>query len=366
MIKCLYFGVCGGCSLQNLEYSTQIENKKKDLAKSISFEDIIAFSGNEFGYRNRMDLLFTKQGLGIRKCGRWDQTIDIEQCLICNKRLNDIILEIRNFFKNIDYFNLKKHTGTFRYSVIRTPRKDSSISFVLNSEANTLNDSIEKIKEFSKITNVKNIAITYVPPNREMSISDDYFMVKGLDFLKEEYLGKNFRFAIQGFFQNNSEMAEKMQSYCNNLFRKYNTKGSYLLDLYGGVGTFGIINSNLFKEVLIIESMNSCINAANENIKENNLKNVKGIVLDAKHLKKIEFNKPLFVITDPPRSGMHHKTIEYLNYIKPELIIYISCNVKQLSKDIQKFKEYKIKSAALFDLFPQTNHSEAIIELEKK
>lgn len=366
MTKCPYFGECGGCSLQNLEYATQIENKKKELANIIDFEDIIVFPSNEFGYRNRMDLLFTEKGLGIRKKGRWDKTIDIEQCLICNEELNKIILEIKNFFKNVDFFDLKKHIGTFRYSVIRTPRKDSSISFVLNSESNKLNDAIEKIKEFSKITNVENIAITYVPPNREMSISDDYFMVKGSDFLKEGYLGKTFKFSIQGFFQNNSEMAEKMQRYCNELLKRYNTKDSYLLDLYGGVGTFGIINSELFKEVLIIESVKSCIDAANENIKENDIENAKGIVLDAKYLKKVELDKPLFVITDPPRSGMHPKTIEHLNKIKPELIIYISCNVKQLGKDIPKFKDYKIKSAALFDLFPQTNHSEAIIELVKK
>ena len=194
MIKCPYFGECGGCSLQNLEYCIQIESKRKELINSIGFDDIKIFSGKEFEYRNRMDLLFTEKGLGIRKKGRWDKTIDIEQCLICNEKLNGIMIELRNFFKNVDYFDLKKHIGTFRYAVIRTPRKDSSISFVLNSKSNKLNEAIEKIKEFSKITNVEHITITYVPPNTEMSISDDYFMVKGSDFLKEEYLDKTYNF----------------------------------------------------------------------------------------------------------------------------------------------------------------------------
>jgi len=89
-------------------------------------------------------------------------------------------------------------------------------------------------------------------------------------------------------------------------------------------------------------------------------------LLDAKNLKKLKFIQPLFVITDPPRSGMHPKTIEQLNILKPEIILYVSCNVEQLAKDIIKLKDYKIKSAAIFDLFPQTNHIEVIIELVKQ
>ena len=76
--------------------------------------------------------------------------------------------------------------------------------------------------------------------------------------------------------------------------------------------------------------------------------------------------KDLYVITDPPRVGMHEETIIQLRKLKPKLIIYISCNVDQLAKDLPKFKDYKIKSAAVFDLFPQTNHMESVIELVLK
>ena len=79
----------------------------------------------------------------------------------------------------------------------------------------------------------------------------------------------------------------------------------------------------------------------------------------------LEKIKPLFVILDPPRSGMHQKTINHLNQLLPEVIIYISCNPQQLGKDIPRFRKYKIKSVALFDFFPQTFHSEVIAELVK-
>jgi 23S rRNA (uracil747-C5)-methyltransferase len=63
---------------------------------------------------------------------------------------------------------------------------------------------------------------------------------------------------------------------------------------------------------------------------------------------------------------MHPKTIEQLNKLKPKAIIYISCNIEQLGKDLPKFKDYDTKNVAMFDLFPHTPHVEAIVELMLK
>jgi tRNA/tmRNA/rRNA uracil-C5-methylase (TrmA/RlmC/RlmD family) len=60
---------------------------------------------------------------------------------------------------------------------------------------------------------------------------------------------------------------------------------------------------------------------------------------------------------------MHPKTIDQLNKLKPKVIIYISCNIEQLGRDLPKFKDYKLKSSALFDLFPHTPHAEGVVEL---
>lgn len=397
---CPKFGTCGGCTAQHIEYSLQLENKKKALAHALdahtlgahtlgahtldnafSEDNIKVFSGNEFHYRNRMDFLFHQKGIGLRKKDDYKKIIDIEKCVISNEELNKLLAEVRSFFENkpniladastntsTDIFNVNLRTGTLRYVVIRTPQNDSSISFVLNSDSKRIDETTEQIKEFAKITSANNVLVAYVPSQIDMSISDDFFVVKGSEMLKETYLGKTFFYHAQGFFQNNSEMAEKMHEYCNKLLTSYSqyAKPAHLLDLYGGVGTFGIINADLFKGVTIVESVKQCIDAADKNIEINKIKNAKAVVLDAVQLKKLSLPEPLFVITDPPRSGMDMKTIEQLKILKPKLILYISCNVQQLAKDIPKFKHYKIKSAALFDLFPQTIHSEAVVELVRQ
>jgi tRNA/tmRNA/rRNA uracil-C5-methylase (TrmA/RlmC/RlmD family) len=237
----------------------------------------------------------------------------------------------------------------------------------LNEDSNKTADAIEKIKSFAKISSASSILVTYVPKDTDSSISEEFFVVKGSDMINEYYLNKSFEYSVQGFFQNNTAMAEKMHQYVNELIKAHGlekTKDLNLLDLYAGVGTFGINNSELFKKVFIVESDKHCIDSANVNIKKNNLKNADATLMDAAGLKKLRLENPLFVITDPPRSGMHPKTIEELRRIKPKNMIYISCNVEQLGKDLKKFSKYTLKSVAMFDLFPQTPHIEAIVELE--
>ncbi len=364
--RCRYFGKCGGCSFQHIDYSSQLEEKKKTLQKATGFEEIAVVHGSEYFYRNRMDFVFFDSGVGLRKKKDWKTIIDIDNCVIAEPKINAILSEAKNFFKSEDAFDVKKHSGTFRYIVVRVTDIDSCASFVLNSKSPRLKQAIEKIKEYSKTCTAQNIVIAYVPPNTDVSVSADFFAVKGSVMLYTTLIGRRFCFSSQGFFQNNNLMAEKMQEYVNNILKNYETKDAELLDLYGGVGTFGIINSGLFSSSTIVESVKECIDCAEKNIEENGIKNTKAVLLDAKQLKKLEFKKRLFVVTDPPRSGMHPKTIEQLNALKPEAIIYVSCNIGQLAKDIPKFKDYSVKSAALMDLFPQTPHSEAVVELLRK
>ena len=366
--RCKYFGVCGGCCTQHLEYDLQLSNKRKLFARAIKVsEDFVeVFSDEEYGYRNRMDFVFHRNGLGLREKGKWWKVVNIDNCAIANNKLNFLLKEIKDFFVDCDFFDLKEKVGTFRYAVIRTPQDDSSISFVLNEDSKKLTEAIDKIKEFAKISSAKNIVVTYVPSKTDHSTSSEFFVVKGSDMLEESYLGKTFHYSVQGFFQNNHEMAEKMVSETKKTLENYHTSDSGLVDLYGGVGGFGITNSDKFKELIIVENDKNCIDAAKKNIERNNLTHARAYAMDAMRLLKVDLPEKLFIVTDPPRSGMHPKAIKAVNELDPEVIVYISCNVLQLGKELGRFKNYKLKSAKLFDLFPQTNHCEGFVELVRK
>ncbi len=360
---CPYFKKCGGCAFQDIDYTTQLENKREKLSQALRFEEIPIFSGSDYNYRQRMDMVFHPRGLGFREKGSWQNIVDVEKCVISNEELNTLITEIREFFHGVDAFDFKTHVGTFRFAVMRTPPSDSAVSIVLNKDSDRLPEAQIKVKDYAEKTRAQNVLMTYVTHDSGASISDEYVVVKGSDMLNETYLGHTFRYHAQGFFQNNHDMAEKLHAHCHDLLKSYPTQEAHLLDLYGGVGTFGIINSGLFKDVTILENYEPAIQACEGNIKENKLSNVKPILMDAKHLKILELPEPLYAILDPPRSGMNPRTLKRLNEIKPELIVFISCNVKLLRRELPYLSNYKIKSAVLFDLFPQTPHQEAVIEL---
>jgi len=401
--RCPYYGKCGGCDAQHIDYATQLEQKKRALAdalkcKDFSADDVAVFSDNEYGYRNRMDMAFWnnwflsagrelpegdngRDRLGFRGKGKWFEVVDIDKCAISNDRLNELLAEVRAFFvdtdEDFDAYDLNKKTGAFRYSVIRTPAGDSSICFILNADSTRLDEAMVRVKKFAlgggngsagswKGCSANNVSVAYVGSETDVSVSEEFFVIKGSDMLIGDLMGKKFEFSVQGFFQNNSAMAEKMHRYVHELLEKSDRgQWAFLLDLYGGVGTFGINNADLFHKVLTVESFAPSIDSAKKNIERNKVANAEAMVLDAQYLKRLSLpSKDLYVITDPPRAGMHPKTIEHLRKAKPKVIIYISCNVSQLKSDLPKFTDYKVKSAAVFDLFPQTRHMESVVEME--
>ncbi len=362
--RCKYFGTCGGCAAQDVDYELQLATKLEGLRNAIgAMVEPSVHSGGIYNYRNRLDLVVSEGGLGFHVKGRWWKIIEIERCEIAAEKINRLIGEFRAYFEVPDYFHLKQKSGTLKHVVLRASRHEAALSFVVNPESDKLQAAIEQITDFAGGCSAQHVLLTKVSPNSSVSVADDYRVIKGCDLMREEISGKTFYYPLQGFFQTNTDMSERMHDYCRALICQYATKDMQLLDLYGGVGTFGIINADLFRKVLVVESVSTAIEAARKNAQVNSVQNLEALTLDAKHLKQIELESPLFVISDPPRSGMDDKTIERLRELQPEVIVYVSCNMKQLLIDLPKLSGYKLKSAALFDLFPHTPHAEAVIEL---
>jgi 23S rRNA (uracil-5-)-methyltransferase RumA len=376
MIKCSLFGICGGCSCQNLEYTHQLENKVRRIKDSLAQHNLTVasvdvFSGEEYNYRSRMDFIFHEGGVGFRSKSDFQKVVDVQFCHISDEKINTCLAEIRKWFLShkavLEPFNLRRKKGTLRYAVIRASKftDDSSISFVLNSDSSRLAEHIDLIKDFAKKSVAKNIVVTYVPTEKDMSISDDFFVVKGTEFLTEDLNGFVFNYPIQGFFQNNPALAAEMIKYCSLKFVNIPAK-STLLDLFGGVGAFGISIGSKFERTLVVDNVVSSIDCAKSNFTKNNVKNMFAYAQDAGNIKKLDLDTcaSLYVVADPPRSGMPTKTINELCKLVPKKLVYISCNPLQLFKELRYFrKKYAVASVAVFDLFPQTNHCEIVIEL---
>lgn len=73
------------------------------------------------------------------------------------------------------------------------------------------------------------------------------------------------------------------------------------------------------------------------------------------------------LITDPPRDGMHHKVVEQILKLRPEKVVYVSCNSATQARDIALMKDiYEVVKILPVDMFPQTHHVENIALLKLK
>jgi len=360
METCEYFSHCGGCKDQGTQYERQLERKRKALASFLDL-DIKVISGKPWGYRNRMDMSFNQDGIGFRMSGTWHSFIDIKECPIANEDLNALLAELRASFSRADHFDPATKEGTYRYAVIRTPSLSSSISFVLNSDSSGLEAAKARIRDYALRSSADNVLITYVPKKTDVSVSRVYDIVKGSDTLVEQIGGARFRFHAQSFFQNNTDMARAMHSYVSGILAASSAKT--LVDLYGGVGTFGIVNAASYERVIMVETDQGSVDSARANILENGRTNCEVKQLDVKVLASIGGLEGADFVVDPPRGGIHPKAIRAMLGMEPDRIVYVSCNPRQLAQDIPRFLHYGVRSAAMVDMFPQTPHSESVIEL---
>ncbi|MCB0397021.1 MAG: 23S rRNA (uracil(1939)-C(5))-methyltransferase RlmD [Flavobacteriales bacterium] len=366
---CDKFGVCGGCSLQDMSYQEQLEQKRDQISSyiGVSPENITIHHDEPYGYRNRMDFIFGDGKIGQRVKGKWWQTVTLDACPISNKRLNELMKEVNEWVApRADAFEVKQKTGTFKNAVIRTPALASSVTFVINEESPGVVEAEQLVQEFADKTTADQVIIGYTPRESGVSVAEKIKVIKGEAFLKEEILGRPFEFHSQGFFQNNTVMAGQLVKYVRERLASRN--GDVLLDLYGGVGVFGICCSDLYKEVITAEAHSGSVESAGKNVQENGCTNVRCIEMDIKNIHLVQLpDRPTDVILDPPRSGMIPKAIRRLLQRQPDHIVYVSCNPKQFGMELSQFRDagYEVTSAAIFDLFPQTPHAELVTELSR-
>ncbi len=369
---------CGGCSLLAVDYFEQLNLKKEKLkflfaTKKIKhLPEIKVFFKDEYFYRNRMDFAFSENGLSLREKGKFYKLVPVKECFIANEKINFLLKDINNWFygnkDKLDVFDIKKRVGTLRYAVIRASYylNVSTITFILNKNSEKLNEQKEILFEYCKKSGADNILLGYVKYNSDLSSICDYEIIKGNDILQERLKGVSYFYHSQGFFQNNSKVTEDIMEF---LKEKIKDEYDLLVDFYGGIGTFGIFLHQKTKKIIIADNSSISLSCAEKNLKVNNISNAEvimvedskpGVILD------IIKDKKTIMIADPPRAGIHKNSLKMINEILPQKLFYISCNPEQMIKDISLLLEkYNIREVAIFDMFPQTDHIEAVSILEK-
>ncbi len=327
---CPFYNLCGGCDFLHTSYEQEkifkLEKGKELLGTINSF-----YETKKLNYRNKVTLHVSDNKLGFYE-EKSKEIVEINYCYLLNNSINKVIEDWKRI--NLSNYNIEE--------------------IIIRSNQDKLLLNIDK-----KVDNFIIDTFNYVD-----TIISNKKIVKGKGFIDEVIDGKVFKITSNAFFQVNKEGLENI----HNIIKLFlnNKKINKVLDLYSGTSLWGILVSDYVKEVTSIEiNMEACYNAL-ENIKNNNIKNVKVINGDVQdYIDK--FKDIDLVIVDPPRSGLNKKTRDYLNKISSKYIIYISCDMQTLKRDLEELKEkYDVLSINLVDMFKRTYHCESIVILEWK
>ena len=328
---CKYFGVCGGCSLCHLNYESTLEYKKERVKNILSKFDIpkinVIRNENDLYYRNKIELKIVDGKLGFYEKSTHN-LIEIKECKVTKKSINKSF----EFVKNM---KLENANVTIRANY--------------NDEVLIIIDS----KETPVILNPEDYKIVGIILNDKCIYGQDNFMEKINNLF--------FTVSYNSFFQINNYINLELF----NLIKE-NIVGKTVLDLYSGVGTLSIVASKVVDKVYSIEVIPNAVKNALINAKINKCDNINFIL--GKVEDKIGFinDKIDTVIVDPARAGLDKKTIEVINKLSPQRIIYVSCDTQSLANNLVDLANYEIKKFYILDMFSYTYHIECFCILDRK
>lgn len=370
---------CSGCQLSNMTYEQQLEYKQKDVEKLLGqygkINPIIPMD-NPYNYRNKVQAIFRSDRNGRIISGVYQSSrngiVGVDKCFLNDERADRIVVGIRDLLKSfkIKPYDIGTDSGFLKHVLVRVGKTSGEILVTLVGGSRMFpkkKDFVAALlKKFPEITTV-----TFsVNTNPEMlMLGNQNEILYGKGYIVDELCGKKFRISPQSFYQINFVQTEKLYRYaieCADLKPTDN-----ILDAYSGVGTIGIIASDYVKSVQGIEYNGAAVRDAIKNCEENGIR--KAVAFNkgdaGEFLRERAKNGTFYdvVIMDPARAGADRKFLNALTKIKPERIVYISCNPATLSRDMKSLvKDYEVQAIQPFDMFPHTRHVETVCLLSKK
>ncbi|MTI59722.1 MAG: 23S rRNA (uracil(1939)-C(5))-methyltransferase RlmD [Firmicutes bacterium] len=381
--SCGVFRDCGGCHLQQMEYSLQLKHKKqmiKDLferigkLKDVNIKSVIG-TDYPYSYRNKAQfpLAENEEGeiiTGFYKQGT-HQLIAHGDCLIQHpliNRVKDRVLTALNRYK-LTAYNEKKHQGLLRHLVIRIGTCTNQVLITLVTSRGDFPEIFEIAEDvIEDIPEIQGVLHNINPIKTNLILGKEMKIIKGQDYYID-YVGK-VKFAISAFsfFQVNTLQTKKL--YDQVLKAAALRGGETVVDAYCGIGTISLYIAQKAKQVYGLEEVAEAVSDARKNAILNKIDNCQFEVGRVEELLPEMIASDIkadLLIFDPPRKGLAEEVIEAVRSVLPEKIIYVSCNPATLARDLSYLKEnYLIKEVQPVDMFPQTYHVETVVSLQLK
>lgn len=374
---CPQFKECGGCTLLHTDYETQLKIKRETVYNALTriggFDDIVVHettpSVPNLNYRNKSQYPVGGTARDIKigfYAPRSHNVINSEFCAIENPDARIILNAFREWMTKhkIAPYNEEKHTGTIRHIYSRA---GESIMIVIVSRIREIEHLDELKKMLLSLNTSKPIGgiVVNINSQKTNTILGKYdYTLYGEKFIYAKIDNITYKVNYKSFFQVNpyttNLLYKKALELCNL------TGKETVFDLYCGIGTISLFLAQNAKKVIGVEIVPEAIEDAKENAKLNSFTNAEFYCGAAETVCPALIKtgeKADIVVVDPPRKGCDEALLEAIGKMKPEKIVYVSCNVATLARDAKILHEkygYELNEAFPFDQFPHSMHVEAV------
>jgi 23S rRNA (uracil1939-C5)-methyltransferase len=353
--QCPYFGTCGGCQLQHLNYPSQLDAKKifiEDALKRIAQVEFPPFSviaaHDQWGYRRHIRLKLKKQTHGFTAgytgCDNVS-FIEVQQCPIFLPASDSAFVTLKPLLEALSNENIEE--GSLR--IIKTSQNKFLLAFQFSPVLPKNNSLCEKFLNET----CEGIAMLSFDEQKHWGRAD----------CEIELMGLKARFSPFGFVQNHPEQSINLYQAILDALPENSNK---ILDLYCGIGITSLLFARKGREVIGVESHGETIALANQNAEKNSLrpKFLEG-KSESLGVQILKHERPNAVLCNPPRTGLDQALIKALIEEKPNCLLYVSCMPSTLARDLKQLIQggYRIQSIQGFDMFPQTTHVEVLVKL---
>ena len=344
--RCEYFGRCGGCQLQHLDYAAQLEARQAHIKALLTKAGLPAQAWREpvasspWHYRRRARLTARKDHnkhiVGFFE-SHSRQVCPVSHCEILEPALSAVIPELPTLLDQldagIDSIDIARHPAGLLMSLCGQMRAER-IALLNSGDL----------------------------PGWKVQYRDNKGQVRDLRSGEPAIW-------LAGFMQANDSVNEQLVQAAAEMLRP--DSSDQLLDLFCGAGNFSFALASEAMKVTGMEGAADLVQAARDKSAElhcsERVQFEQVDLFDAQQLKarrKLIASHNL-VLLDPPRAGAQ-EAVTLLSHTKPSRILYVSCHPSTFVRDAGLLTRcgYRISQIGMFDMFPQTMHAEMLALLE--
>lgn len=380
---CSVYQSCGGCQLQHLSYAGQLNAKRQQVVDAVTrigkLADVVVHptmgAANPWYYRNKMQFPVGKAG-GKVAVGCYSQgthaIINTENCCIQHAVNNTIADQVRRIVTefNIPTYDERTGEGVIRHVMGRVGTATGEVMVALVTAVDKLPNQEKVIAALRQaIPGLTSIVQNVNPRRGNIIMGETTRTIWGKDTITDKLGDLTFHISARSFFQVNTEQTVLL--YGKAVEYAGLTGQEMVIDAYCGTGTITLFLAGQAAKVYGIEIVKPAIADAWQNAQTNKIENVEFIAGDAVEVMPELYRsgvRPEVIVVDPPRAGCEPKVLETFVKMKPERIVYVSCNPASLARDLAILAEqgYQTVEIQPVDMFPHTHHVECCVWLKRK